>query len=166
MKTKCVLVGCCLLFSIAFGSISAADAGSADEQTVRDLDDQWSAAASAKDLEKTVSFYSDDAMVMPPNAAAATTKEAVRKLWQDLFAVPGVAINWHATKVEVAKSGDVAYTTGTYQFTMNDATGKPVNDTGKYVAIWKKQTDGKWKCSADIWNSDMPAASAAAAEKK
>lgn len=27
---------------------------------------------------------------------------------------------------------------------MNDASGKPVTDRGKYLEVWKKQTDGTW----------------------
>jgi uncharacterized protein (TIGR02246 family) len=128
------------------------------EQNLRDLDDQWSATAGAKDLEKTVAFYSEDAMVLPPNASAATSKEAIRRVWQDLLASPSLVISWKTTKVEVAKSGDLACLSGTYDLTMNDASGKPINDHGKYVEVWEKQSDGKWKCGTDIWNSDLPAA--------
>ena len=127
------------------------------EQNLRDLDDQWSATAGAKDLEKTVSFYSEDAIVMPPNASAAMTRETIRKVWQGLLASPGLVISWKTTKVEVAKSGDLACLSGTYDVAMNDASGKPVNDHGKYVEVWEKQSDGKWKCGTDIWNSDLPA---------
>ena len=157
MKTKSLfLCGCIALLSITIvGAVTAAD--TKIEQTLRDLDAQWSAAAGAKDLDKTVSFYSDDAIVMPPNASAARTKEAIRKLWQDLIASPGFVISWKATKIERAKSGDLACLSGTYEFTMNDASGKPVNDHGKYVEVWEKQSDGKWKCGTDIWNSDLPA---------
>jgi ketosteroid isomerase-like protein len=156
MKTKSLsLCGCIALLSITIvGAATAAD--TKIEQTLRDLDAQWSAAAGAKDLDKTVSFYSDDAIVMPPNASAARTKEAIRKLWQDLIASPGFVISWKATKIEVAKSGDLACLNGTYEFAMNDASGKPVNDHGKYVEVWEKQADGKWKCGTDIWNSDLP----------
>jgi ketosteroid isomerase-like protein len=59
--------------------------------------------------------------------------------------------------VEVAKSGDLACLSGAYELTVNDASGKPVNDHGKYVEVWEKQSDGKWKCGTDIWNSDLPA---------
>ncbi len=156
MKTKSLfLCGCIALLSITIvGAVTAAD--TKIEQTLRDLDAQWSAAAGAKDLDKTVSFYSDDAIVMPPNASAARTKEAIRKLWQDLIASPGFVISWKATKIELAKSGDLACLSGTYEFAMNDASGKPVNDHGKYVEVWEKQADGKWKCGTDIWNSDLP----------
>jgi ketosteroid isomerase-like protein len=159
MKTKSLfLSGCIALLSITIvGTATSTD--TKIEQTLRDLDAQWSAAAGAKDLDKTVSFYSDDAIVMPPNASAARTKEAIRKLWQDLIASPGFVISWKATKIEVAKSGDLACLSGTYEFAMNDASGKPVNDHGKYVEVWERQADGKWKCGTDIWNSDLPATS-------
>jgi ketosteroid isomerase-like protein len=139
-------------------SASAADTKEI-EQNLRDLDDQWSATAGAKDLEKTVSFYSEDAMVMPPNASAATTKEAIRKVWQDLLASPSLVISWKTTKVEVAKSGDLACISGTYELSMDGPSGKPINDHGKYVEVWEKQADGKWKCGTDIWNSDLPVTS-------
>ena len=166
MKTKSLfLSGCIALLSFAFvGTTSSAD--TKIEQTLRDLDAQWSAAAGAKDLDKAVSYYSNDATVMPPNASAARTKEAIRKVWQDLLASPGLSISWKATKVEVAKSGDLACLSGTYELTINDPSGKPLNDHGKYVEVWEKQADGKWKCGADIWNSDLPASAPAAPEKK
>jgi len=144
---------------LLFSCIALAADTTAIEQALRDLDAQWSAAAGSKDLDKTVSFYSEDAIVMPPNASAATTREAIRKVWQDLIASSGLIISWKTAKVEVAKSGDLACLSGTYEVTMNDPNGKPVNDHGKYVEVWEKQSDGKWKCGTDIWNSDLPAAS-------
>jgi ketosteroid isomerase-like protein len=165
MKIKPLVLSICFtLLSFAFvGTTLAADAKSATERALRDADAQWSKAAETKDLDKTVSYYADDAIVMPPNASAATTKEAIRKIWQDLIGSPGLAVSWKATKVEVAKSGDIGFVSGTYELTMNDANGKPVNDHGKYLEVWEKQANGKWKCGADIWNSDLPVAPA---EKK
>ena len=156
MKTKLsFLSGCIALLSFAFVCLASA-ADTKIEQTLRDLDAQWSAAAGAKDVDKTVSYYAADAIVMPPNAPAATTKEAIRSAWKEMLTSPGAAISWKATKVEVAKAGDLAYVSGTYEETMTDASGKPVKDRGKYVEIFKKQADGTWKVVADIWNSDFP----------
>jgi ketosteroid isomerase-like protein len=161
MKTKTLIV------TLTSGLAAAAVCLAADtkiEQALRDLDAQWCKAAQSKDVDKTVSYYADNAMVLPPNAAIATTKEAIRNVWKDLLASPGLAISWKTTKVEVAKSGDMAYSSGTYELTMNDASGKPVNDRGKYVVVWEKQANGKWKCGVDTWNSDLPAS--ASPEKK
>ncbi len=153
MKTKPLVLSICFaLLSFALAST----ASETDTKALRDLDAEWSAAAGAKDLDKTVSYYSNDAIVMPPNASSATTKEAIRNVWKDLLAGPGLVMSWKTTKVEVATSGDLACLSGTYELTMNDANGKPVNDRGKYVEVWEKQSDGKWKCGTDIWNSDLP----------
>jgi uncharacterized protein (TIGR02246 family) len=157
------LSGCFALLSFTFvGMTSAAD--TKIEQAIRDLDDQWSEAAGAKDFEKIVSFYSNDAVVMPPNAPRATTKEAIRTIWKDLLT--DASISWKTKEVEVAQSGDLAYSSGTYEVTLNDPTGTPVKDRGKYLEVWKKQADGTWKCVMDMWNSDLRVASSAAPEKK
>jgi ketosteroid isomerase-like protein len=125
---------------------------------------KWRIEHGAKDIDKTVSYYAADAIVMPPNASSATTKEAIRSAWKEMLASPGAAISWKTTKVEVAKTGDLAYVSGTYQETITDASGKPVKDRGKYVEIFNKQADGTWKVVVDIWNSDLPAP--APSEKK
>src|SRR4029077_3278515 len=167
MKTKPLfLCGCVVLLSFTFVSPATA-ADTQIEQALRDLDAQWSAAAAAKDIDKTVSFYSDDAVVLPPNQAAVTTKDGIRALWKDLIGSV-TSVSWKATRVEMAKSGDMACLSGTYELTMNDGT----KDHGKYCEVWEKKGDGKWKCGTDIWNSDLPATPAptspapGAAEKK
>jgi ketosteroid isomerase-like protein len=131
------------------------------ELILRNLDAQWSKAAAARDLERTVAYYSEDAIVLPPNAARATTKQAIRNVWKDLLASPGLVITWKPKKVELANSGDMAWVSGTYHLIMNDANGKQINDRGKYLEVWKKQGDGNWKCGADIWNSDLAASAPA-----
>jgi ketosteroid isomerase-like protein len=149
-----------LVLTLAFGLTAAAVCLAGDtkaEQALRDADEAWSKAAASKDLDKTVSYYSADASVLPPNAPIATTKETIKKVWGDLLASPGLVISWKATKVGVAKSGDLGFVSGTYEITVNDGSGKPTTDKGKYVEVWEKQADGKWKCGTDTWNSDMPA---------
>ena len=134
------------------------------ERALGELDTKWSDAAAAKDLDKVVAYYAANALVLPANAPAATTKEAIRATWKDLLTAPGNKISWKPFKIEAAQSGELAYITGTYQLTMQDAKGKPTNEKGKYVEVLKKQTDGSWKVIVDIWNSDLPAA--APTEKK
>src|SRR6478609_931714 len=127
------------------------------EQLLRSLDGDWAKTAAGKDVEQTVAYYSDDAIVFPPNATSAATKEAVRNVWKEMFASPGLVITWQPTTVQLAKSGDMGWVSGTYELTMNDASGKPIDDRGKYLEVWEKQIDGNWKCRADMWNSDLAA---------
>ncbi len=136
---------------------SPPDTRAADEGAIREADAAWSKAAAAKDVEAYVGFLAEDASVFPPNEPMQTGREAIGKSASEMMASPGLALSWQASKVEVSRGGDLAYSTGTYEVTMNDPKGKPVTDRGKYVTVWKKQTDGAWKVVADIYNSDLPA---------
>ena len=135
----------------------SAEARSADEKAIRDTDTEWSKVAAAKDLEKTLSYYAEDATMFPANAPIAMGKPSIRVAWTGLMATPGFSLTWVPIKAEVARSADMGYTFGTYSLMMNDPTGKSVNDRGKYVVVWKKQPDNSWKAVADIFNSDLPA---------
>ena len=130
----------------------------AEAAAIRAAEDEALKIAQAKDAERWASVYADDARVFPPNALLVTGKEAIRKLFAELFASPGFEIDWEVTRVEVSRAGDLGYVVGTHKVTVNDAEGNPVTDRGKWIAIWKKQADGTWKCIEDIWNSDGPAA--------
>lgn len=144
-----------LLVALATACQTQADTRAADEAALKKLDDEWSRAVGARDVEKTVSFYSDDAVMMPPDIPTLTGKEPIRALWRSMLESPSFSGGWQATKIEVARSGDLAYVSGTYEFNETDAGGRPIADKGKYVEVWKKQADGNWKCVADMFNSDL-----------
>jgi ketosteroid isomerase-like protein len=136
-----------LLFLLSISTACQTGATSAtDEAALRKLDDEWSKAIGARDVEKTISYYTDDA-----------GKEPIRSLWKSMLDSPSFTGGWKATKVEVARSGDLAYVSGNYEFTEKDDSGKPITDKGKYLEVWRKQADGSWKCVADMFNSDLPA---------
>lgn len=147
MKTKFIII-----FYVPLAFAVTSFAGGADEKAVRDADAQWSKVAGAKDLDKTVSFYDDEAVVMPPNAPMIISKDGIRNLWKG-FLDGLTSISWKTTRVETSKSGDMAYLVGTYEMTMKDGT----NDRGKYCEVWKKKSDGKWKVATDMFSSDVPA---------
>ena len=151
---------CLLSWSCQQQPASFPDTRAADEAALRTADIEWSKAAGAKDLDRSISYTADDTVMLAPDAPAASGKEAVRKSWSDLLALPGLVLSWQPTNVEVAKSGEIGYTQGTYEMTVNDAKGNPNTDRGKYLTIWKKQADGAWKCIVDMFNSDLPAAPA------
>jgi ketosteroid isomerase-like protein len=132
----------------------------ADESAIRQADIDWAKAAAAKDVEKIISFYADDGTAYPPNQPMAAGKPALKVIWTGMVNLPGFMISWVPSRVEVAKSGDLGWSTGTYSMNLSVA-GAPPNDHGKYVVVWKKQQDGSWKAVADIFNSDLPAAASA-----
>ena len=116
---------------------------------------EWAKVAAAKDLEKTLSYYAEDASMFPPNAPVVTGSEARRKMWTTLFSPAELVFSNAATKVEVARSGDLAYEIGTFEESFKDDKGTPVKLVGKYVVVWKKQPGGQWKAIIDIFNTDQ-----------
>jgi len=139
------------------------DTRAADEATLRTLIGDWSASARAKDATKFVSVYAEDAVVMLANApdikGLAAIREGIPAMMQD----PAFALSFEPDRIVVARSGDLAYETGTYAMTMTGPDKKPATEKGHYVVVWRKQADGTWKVVVDAPISDPPDASAAPA---
>lgn len=136
----------------------APDTRAAEEAAIRKAEADWSSATATKQVSAMVGYYDAQGSIFPPNAPIATGAEAIGKVWESLFAIPGFSLHFETSKVEVARSGDIGYSEGPYELQMNDPKGNPLTDRGKFVAVWKKQADGSWKAIADIFNSDLPAA--------
>src|ERR1700728_4640987 len=145
-----------LLWTTACKQPPPVDTPAADEKAIRDLDAKWEKTAEARDLDGALSYYSDDAVVMPGNAPIVQGKDAIRALWKSLLS-PDISLSWQATKVDVARSGELAYVIGTYTLTSKDAQGKPTTDHGKLLEIFKKKGEDPWKVAVDMYNSDLPA---------
>jgi ketosteroid isomerase-like protein len=84
-----------------------------EEAAIRATDARWLAAAQSHDLDKTVSYWSDDVYMMPPGGPPIVGKEALRSYVAGAFAIPGFSISWVTDRVGLAKSGDLAYAVGT-----------------------------------------------------
>ena len=132
------------------------DTRAADEATIRALDVDWVKAIATKDPTQATAYYTDSTQVFAPNAPAATTKDAIQKTFTSLMALPGFALTFAPSKVEVARSGDLAYETGEYQMTTNDKKGKPQTVKAKYVVVWGKQPGGTWKALVDAPTTTTP----------
>ena len=161
MNTRTALLLVLIPSAFVATSCALSDTGdnrAADASAIQALDEQWSATAARNDLEGTVAFYSDDAVLLPPNAPIIVKDpKSIRDSWAGLLG-PNTSVSWKVSKVEVAKSGEIGYLYGTYQLSIKNPKGGPaINDTGKLLEVWKKQSDGKWKCIVDTYNSDLPA---------
>jgi ketosteroid isomerase-like protein len=127
---------------------------SSDIAAIMKADSAWDKASEAKSAEGWLSYYSDDAIMMPPGENVCKDKASSETSIKKMFATPGISLRFQSTKVEVSKMGDMGYAVGVYQWSSKDANGKDYHETGKYSEIWKKQSDGNWKCIVDIWNAD------------
>lgn len=139
----------------SIGCTTAGSTSDAASEILR-LDAEWSQAAQERDVDRVVSFWADDAAVLPPGSPAVIGKPAIREFVAKSFQTPGFSISWKTINVVVSRSGDFAYATGTNRVTFNGPDGRRVAVEGKAVTAWRKEPQGGWKCVIDIWNDSSP----------
>jgi ketosteroid isomerase-like protein len=151
MKIKCA-------FLIALALASAGCAKKVDvtasKTALQTADADWSKSV-ATGADAFAAFVAQDGVVMPPNEPAVSGA-AVKDWAAKMIAMPGFGVTWASNVVEVAASGDVGYTSGTYDLHANGPGGAPFSDHGKYLTVWKKDASGAWKVAYDMFNSDVP----------
>ncbi len=136
---------------------STPDTHDADVSALKDTEAAWVKDAATKDVEKWVAHYTDDASLLVPYTPILTGKEAIGGGLKPMLGDPNFAVTFGATKVDVAKSGDLGYTQGTYSLTTSSPKTKaPVTEKGKYLTVYRKQADGTWKAVEDTFMADAP----------
>ena len=125
----------------------------AEGEKLMQLSREWSTSAASNNLDKTLSYWADDAVVMSPGQPVIKGKKAIREMMESTAKIPGFRIRWEPLSVEVSQSGDMAYMIEKNQVTVNDSLGHPITELNKAVTVWKKQPDGSWKNVVDIWNA-------------
>ncbi len=124
------------------------------KSSIEQMDKDYCQAMLSGDVNKINSYFADDALHMPSYSPMVKGKEAISENnKKDLMSTK---YNVFTTKtMDVYGSGDLVYEIGTYavNFT-NEHNPTAMDDNGKYVNIWQKQSDGTWKIKVETWNSD------------
>ena len=99
-----------------------------------------------------MTLYATDATQWPPEGFPIIGKDALRKLFQSVFALPDYSLSWAASKASVAESCDLAYTLGTWHLTSRNGEGQLVTSEGTYLAVSIRSSEGNWLVLEDIFN--------------
>jgi ketosteroid isomerase-like protein len=124
--------------------------------SLRKADAAWLKAYQAKDVRKAAAFYARQGAMLVPNAPPLTGKSRIARFIAKSFTMRDYRIWWRCNKVEVARSGELGYTSGVYRMSFRDESAKMHSDRGKYLMVWKRQRNGSWKVLFDMSNSDLP----------
>jgi len=141
----------------SFSATSGVDLAAA-AAAVREADAHWAAAAGTAGVDAWMAFYAADAIVLLPDGRLASGKGSVRRTVARFLALPRLSVAWRPIKVQMARSGDLAYVIGAFELHFGASPGTRESHRGRLLEIWRKQTDGAWKCFVDTWNLDEPAA--------
>jgi len=149
-----------LLLSLALCSIGASTiiaqtpATDSDTAAINRLYAEWAKATATQGAEGYVSYFTTDAVVLPPNAPAVEGRDAIRQwirkelaewLTRDARFIPGplqVSSGWATRRFgiagkRVAKNG-----------------GASTDFDNKYLDLLQKQPDGSWKFVSRMWSSN------------
>ena len=126
----------------------------AEGEKILQLSREWSQAASTGDVEKTVSYWAEDAILMSSGQPTLKGKKAIRQMVEESFRIPGFRISWQPQGVEVSENGDMAYLIENSQVSFTDSTGKSITQNNRVVTVWRKQGGASWKNVVDISTPD------------
>lgn len=142
-----------LLASHAALAQSAKGLSAAEVDRIKVSSQAFAKAMVAKDWAAVAAQYTPDLSFNPPNEVAITGQAALTT-W--LGQLPPVT-QFDFTNLKIEGRDDLAYVLGNYTMTMQvPGAAAPVKDAGKFIEIRRKQADGRWLISADIFNSDLP----------
>jgi uncharacterized protein (TIGR02246 family) len=127
----------------------------AEAAKIMEADAAWMKAVQAKDAAAQVSFFAEDGSAYHEGHPKATGRDAIQKLIETV-AKNEVSTSWNTTKLVVSEAADYAFQEGAWEAIVQDAKGKKAKQIGKFVTVWKKQSDGSWKVQADCGNQDGP----------
>ena len=130
----------------------AASLTDADRNSIHAFVANFDKGVLAADWPAVTAAYTEDGMLLPPNAPVVQGREAILKFFGGFPEITA----FKQSVVEIEGQGDPTYVRGTYEMTMIPPGAKaPLKDTGKVLAIWRKQPDGSWLVSRVAWNSDL-----------
>ncbi len=115
-------------------------------QEVIDTENQFSEMAQSAGIEEAfLHFAAKDAVIMRSNKVYEG-KSALQEYFNNIPTSDNkVSLIWSPDFVDVANSGDLAYTYGNYTYSVTDTLGQVSESKGIFHTVWKRQKNGEWK---------------------
>jgi ketosteroid isomerase-like protein len=108
------------------------------------------AAGNAKALTLA---YTEDAVMLPPDATRVVGHPAIEALWKSWIDAGIKNLTLKSTDIE--SDGDLAYEVGDLTLQMPDKGGNLSAATGTYLFVLKRGGDGVWRVKVDTWNGPV-----------
>jgi uncharacterized protein (TIGR02246 family) len=120
-------------------------------------DAEWADLATAgKDVEKVVSYWTEDAVLIFPGQPVLEGKAAIRAYVTASFNTPGFKIHWVSQRPVFSPDAKLAYMRGTDELTLPGQNGGNVTVHLRGISVWRLDPDQQWRCVLDISNEEPP----------
>ena len=107
------------------------------------------------DTPAVAAMYDTGAVVLAPNAPPMRGRQNIEALWNGARQQGYKTLSLTVNSVEVI--GSHAIELGSYTLVIQPQGQSETTDRGKYMVLWKRQSDGTWKLYRDMFNTSMPA---------
>jgi uncharacterized protein (TIGR02246 family) len=138
-----------LLTQLSCNKPETFDAGQI-RKSIEEVNAKYSEAIQKGNLADAVALYTDDATMVPPDGGLIKGKQAIEEYYRTLFQMGMKEVV--LTTIEVEGSGGTVYEIGKTRVRIQPEGQEAIQDSSKYLVIWKRQADGTWKVHVDIWN--------------
>ena len=143
------------LFVICGACAPPATDAAADEELLRAELQGYYTAYNARDVDALVERYEGGAVIMAANEPVAVGTEAIRAFF--IAGWEGAEIEVNGEMDDLVISGDWATMRGSWRGMITPSDGSPsIEDTGSFIEVYRRQSEGSWKSVWDIWNSTLP----------
>ncbi len=117
-----------------------------EQEELIKADKAWSLAAKTNDMEKLWSFWENDAIILMSADMTIKGIDQIKGFTTQARTDPNFEISWEVQGAEVSEKADMGYTFGIGKVQRTSSTGEIISTTKPYLSVWKKQSDGTWKC--------------------
>lgn len=125
-----------------------------DEQLMSALTKQWEQYYNARNIDKLLTYYTADALMMPSFYSMSKGATAMRQYFVDVFQQYDPRnLTIETTHLEII--GDTAFHIGTFTNNVKMPNGKRMDAPGKWISVLRR-VGSTWKVFAHCWNEDMP----------
>lgn len=149
-----VLVAVSLSGTIGCNPMQSGKLSPDDRQAMRNAASSYATAWLSNDPEKVMASFVPEPVLSPSGIPFVEGQKAARNFWWPEESPPTRVTEFLVTEQEAGGSGDFGFVRGTYRLVFEYSGATHVN-TGKYLSLLKKMSDGSWRISHHFWN-DLP----------
>ncbi|MGH7858220.1 MAG: YybH family protein [Candidatus Binatia bacterium] len=142
-----------LFLTLALAAAGEDAPGAAEaREAIEATNARFGKAVKAGDAAALAKFYTEDAILLPPDGEMARGRAAIEKAWKEQ--ISGGLRESVLTTVDVERSGDVAVEVGSFRGKIQPEGKDAFEADGKYVVVWQRGSDATWRLHRDIWNAN------------
>jgi uncharacterized protein (TIGR02246 family) len=150
-----ILKSVVLIIAVAFSASVGAQNNEELKARIEKINKEMQQAMLSGNTSASLAHYANDAISLPNYSKMAQGIEAIKKSHEAMMASGMKITKFETTTLMVTSCEDNIAEVGTYNmsYTVEGAPGE-MSDMGKYLTIWKEQSDGSLKINFEIWNTD------------